>query len=122
MSTDRVAITAKAAEILHQVRQKHGEVLFHQSGGCCDGSAPMCLKKDEFLIGARDVLLGEIDHCPFYMAADQFSYFKNMHITIDVSVGRGASFSLEIPVGYRFMTVSRLFTDEEMRHLPAINI
>ena len=122
MHTERISITPRAIEILNQVRQKHGEIIFHQSGGCCDGSAPMCLKKEEFLIGSRDIFLGEIDHCSFYIAPDQFSYFKNTHITIDVVEGRGASFSLEIPLGYRFIAVSRLFTEEEIQNLEEIKI
>lgn len=120
MYTERLSITPRAIDILGQVRQKHGDVIFHQSGGCCDGSSPMCLKKEEFLIGARDVYLGTVDNCSFYIASDQFSYFKNMHITIDVVEGRGASFSLEIPLGYRFITVSRLFTDNEIQSLEKI--
>ncbi|MEM6795748.1 MAG: DUF779 domain-containing protein [Acidobacteriota bacterium] len=113
----RVSITAKASEVLAQVREEHGELVFHQSGGCCDGSSPMCLKKSEFFIGARDILVGEIDGCSFYMSPDQFSYFKHSHVTIDAVVGRGSSFSLEIPLGYRFMAVSRLFSDEELAQL-----
>jgi len=122
MYTQRLSITPKAIEVLNEVRQKHGNIIFHQSGGCCDGSSPMCLKKEEFLIGARDICLGSVDNCSFYMASDQFSYFKNMHITIDVVEGRGSSFSLEIPLGYRFMTVSRLFTDEEMQSIEKIKV
>jgi hypothetical protein len=77
----------------------------------------MCFQKDEFLIGSRDVCLGEIHGCRFYMASDQFEYYKNMHISIDVSKGCGSSFSLEIPLGLRFMTISRIFTDEEIKHV-----
>ncbi|MEM1181937.1 MAG: DUF779 domain-containing protein [Acidobacteriota bacterium] len=117
MGTKRVSITPKASEILEQVRQEHGELVFHQSGGCCDGSSPMCLKKSEFFIGARDILVGEVDGCGFYMAPDQFSYFKNSHVTIDAVVGRGSSFSLEIPLGYRFVAVSRIFSDEELAEI-----
>jgi len=91
--------------------------MFHQSGGCCDGSAPMCFAKGDFLIGSRDLCLGEIHGCRFYMAADQFEYYKNTHITIDVSEGRGSSFSLEIPLGLRFMAISRLFTEDELSHV-----
>ena len=117
MQASRVSITPQAINILNDVRQKHGDVIFHQSGGCCDGSSPMCLKKDEFLIGACDILVGVVDGSPFYMAEDQFSYFKSMHIKIDIAKGRGSSFSLEIPLGVRFMAVSRLLTDEELSQL-----
>ena len=120
MKTNRVSITPEATKVVDRVRQEHGDLLFHQSGGCCDGSSPMCLKKSDFLVGTRDVLLGEIHGCPFYMASDQFSYFKHMHVTIDVTEGRGSSFSLEIPLGIRFMTVSRLFTDDELVNLEEI--
>ncbi len=112
--TERLAVTDKAKEVIDTLRAKFGELIFHQSGGCCDGSAPMCFEKGDFLIGSRDLCLGEIHGCKFYMASDQFEYYKNMHITIDVSKGRGSSFSLEIPMGLRFMTISRLFTDDEL--------
>ncbi len=118
--TERVAVTAKAEAVIDQLREKHGELMFHQSGGCCDGSAPMCFVVGEFMVGSRDVLLGIIHGCEFYMAADQFEFWQNTHLTIDVTEGRGASFSLEIPLGLRFMTLSRLYTDEELENLPAI--
>jgi uncharacterized protein (DUF779 family) len=116
----RVSVTDKAREVIDQLREKYGELIFHQSGGCCDGSAPMCFAKGEFLLGSRDLCLGEIHGCQFYMASDQFEYVKNMHIKIDVSAGRGSSFSLEIPLGLRFMAISRLFSDEELAHLVPI--
>ena len=122
MEVKRVSVTDKAKTVIDQLREKHGELIFHQSGGCCDGSAPMCFEKGDFLIGSRDLCLGEIHGCNFYMAADQFEYMKNMHITVDVSAGRGSSFSLEIPLGLRFMAVSRLFTDEELKHLEPISV
>lgn len=117
MITQRVSVTDKARAVIEQLREKHGELIFHQSGGCCDGSAPMCFEEGEFLLGSRDLCLGEIHGCRFYMAADQFEYMKNMHITIDVSKGRGSSFSLEIPLGLRFMAISRLFSDKEIENL-----
>lgn len=117
MYVERVSVTEKARAVIDQLRETHGELMFHQSGGCCDGSAPMCFEKGEFLIGSRDVCLGEIHGCKFYMAADQFEFYKNMRITVDVSEGRGSSFSLEIPLGLRFMAISRLFTDSEMSNL-----
>jgi uncharacterized protein (DUF779 family) len=81
----------------------------------------MCFSTGDFMIGSRDVLLGTIHGCPFYMAADQFEYWQNTHLTIDVSPGRGSSFSLEIPLGLRFMVISRLFTEEELLTLPPVN-
>lgn len=118
--SERVAVTEKAEAVIDQLREKHGELMFHQSGGCCDGSAPMCFAVGDFMVGSRDVLLGSIHGCEFYMAADQFKFWKNTHLTIDISEGRGASFSLEIPLGLRFITLSRLFTDEELKHLRPI--
>jgi uncharacterized protein (DUF779 family) len=114
MYVERVSVTEQAKAVIEQLRQEHGPLIFHQSGGCCDGSAPMCLAQGDFLIGARDVCLGEIHGCRFYMAEDQFEYYRNMHIVVDVTRGRGSSFSLEIPLGLRFMAVSRLMTDAEL--------
>ena len=114
MKIKRVVITPKAAKVLEQLKQDHGELIFHQSGGCCDGSAPMCFMKGDFIIGSRDLHLGEVCGCNFYMAEDQYQYLKSMQITIDITEGRGSSFSLEIPLGLRFMTISRIFTDEEI--------
>ena len=122
MSVKRVSITDAAAKIVDQLRVKHGDLMFHQSGGCCDGSMPMCFKEGSFLIGRRDICLGNIHGCNFYMASDQFEYYKNMHIRIDVVEGRGSSFSLEIPLGVRFMAVSTLFSDDELRELNSENI
>jgi len=112
--SQRVAVTDKAREVIDRLRAEHGELMFHQSGGCCDGSAPMCFAKGDFMVGSRDLCLGEIEGCKFYMAADQFEYYKSSHIVVDVAQGRGSSFSLEIPLGLRFMAVSRIFTDEEL--------
>ena len=114
MVVERVSVTDAASAVIEKLRQQHGELMFHQSGGCCDGSSPMCFAKGDFLVGSRDLCLGEIDGCSFYMAADQFEYYKTSHIMVDVSKGRGSSFSLEIPLGLRFMAVSRLFTDDEL--------
>jgi len=111
---ERVSATDKAKAVIEQLRQQHGELMFHQSGGCCDGSAPMCFAKGDFMVGSRDVCLGEIEGCRFYMASDQFEYYRHSHIVIDVAPGRGSSFSLEIPLGLRFMAVSRIFSDEEL--------
>lgn len=105
---DRVQISEAAAEIVRQLKATHGPLMFHLSGGCCDGSAPMCFAKGEFMIGSCDLLIGTIEDCPFYIAADTFTYYKNSAITIDVTKGRGASFSLEIPLGVRFLMRSEL--------------
>jgi uncharacterized protein len=113
----RVKVTDEAKKLIGELRSKHGELMFHQSGGCCDGSSPMCYEAGDFLVGPADVWLGEIDGCDFYMAKDQFEYWKHTELTIDVTQGRGASFSLEIPMGVRFITKSRVFTFEETQNL-----
>lgn len=113
----RVKVTGEAKKVIDQIRAKHGELMFHQSGGCCDGSSPMCYEKGDFLVGSSDVWLGQIDGCDFWMAKDQFEFFKHTELTIDVTPGRGASFSLEIPLGVRFVTKSRVFTYEESQNL-----
>jgi len=105
----RVHVTDEAKKVIATLREKHGELMFHQSGGCCDGSSPMCYPKGEFITGRADVWLGEIDGCDFYIAKDQFEFFKHTELTIDVVPGRGASFSLEIPLGVRFVTKSKMF-------------
>jgi uncharacterized protein (DUF779 family) len=117
---DRVDITDAARAVVDRLREDHGDLMFHQSGGCCDGSSPMCYPLGEFRVGASDVLLGRIHDCPFYMARDQFELWQNTHLTVDVVKGRGASFSLEIPLGLRFVVHSRLFTDEELAELPPV--
>lgn len=111
--TARVRITDAAAAMVARLRAQHGALLFHQSGGCCDGSAPMCYPRGEFRVGAQDVLLGEIAGTPFYIGAAQFAYWQHTQLIIDVVPGRGAGFSLEAPEGVRFLTRSRLFTDAE---------
>ena len=113
----RVSATPAALALIGRLALRHGPLMFHQSGGCCDGSAPMCYPRDEFLIGDQDVLLGEIGGQPFYMGAAQFEYWRHTHLTIDVVPGRGGMFSLEGPEGVRFLTRSRLFSDEEDREL-----
>jgi uncharacterized protein (DUF779 family) len=118
----RVKVTIEAKKVIAELRAKHGELMFHQSGGCCDGSSPMCYEAGEFLVGSSDVWLGEIDGCDFYMAKDQFEFWKHTELTIDVSPGRGASFSLEIPLGVRFVTKSRVFTFEESQNLIATRV
>lgn len=113
----RVSITPEASEVIAKLKARFGELMFHQSGGCCDGSQPMCFEKGDFKIGNSDVCLGEIDGCEFWMNKDQFEYWKYTHLTIHVAKGRGSSFSLEIPMGLRFLTQSRLFSEEELSDL-----
>jgi hypothetical protein len=116
---ERVLVTEAAEAVINRLRSIHGALLFHQSGGCCDGSAPMCYPAREFRVGAQDVLMGGIAGCPFYMGAAQFEYWRHTQLIIDVVPGRGSGFSLEAPEGVRFLTRSRLFTDEESDALSA---
>jgi uncharacterized protein (DUF779 family) len=113
MSYSRVAISDKAVEVLNRLKEKHGELIFHQSGGCCDGSAPMIFEKEDLYLDDSDILLGQLEGVNYYMNKDQFDYWKHTHLTVDVTEGRGASFSLEIPLGVRFIIHSRLLTDSE---------
>lgn len=113
----RVEATPLAMNLIEALRLKFGELVFHQSGGCCDGSQPMCFEKGDFRIGSSDVCLGEIGGVEFWMAEDQFEYWKHTHLTLDVVEGRGSSFSLEIPMGLRFITRSRLFSEAEQKSL-----
>jgi len=115
----RVEATPAAAALVRELTAEHGPLLFHQSGGCCDGSAPMCFPHNDFRVGQRDVLLGHIEGTPFYMGAQQFEYWKHTHLTIDVVPGRGSGFSLEAPRGVRFLTRSRVFEDWEIAALEA---
>jgi hypothetical protein len=119
MAVQRVTATEATLQLIEELRALHGPLMFHQSGGCCDGSQPMCFPLGEFRVGGTDVCLGEIGGCPFYIAGDQFEYWKHTQLTIDVTKGRGSSFSLEIPLGKRFLVRSRLFTDEEQAELDA---
>jgi len=116
----RVTVTDAAREVIDHVRDRHGPLMFHQSGGCCDGSSPMCFEQGDFRLGDSDVKLGVVYDCPFYMARDQFEYWKHMQLTLDVKKGRGASFSLEIPLGVRFVIRSRLFTEDESDRLEPV--
>jgi hypothetical protein len=110
----RVLVTEAAARLVRQLRDRFGPLLYHQSGGCCEGSAPMCLRRGGFRVGARDVLLGVIEGCPFYVSAEQFPYWAHSQLTIDVVPNGGDSFSLEAADGVRFITRSRVFSDAEM--------
>lgn len=142
---ERVALTPAAAQLLAKLREQHGELMFHQSGGCCDGSSPMCYPAGEFLTGGADVHLGDLVIAPgrasgadsgadsgaqpeepflvpFWMSAAQYEYWKHTHLTVDVVPGRGAGFSLEAPEGVRFLIRSRVLTDEEYRTLAAAGV
>jgi uncharacterized protein len=111
--TPRVLISDEAKKVVQQLQDRFGALMFHQSGGCCDGSQPMCFELGDFKLGQSDVCLGEIAGCEFWMSKDQQEYWQYTQLTIDIVPGRGSSFSLEIPMGLRFITKSRLFTDEE---------
>ncbi|MEL6304040.1 MAG: DUF779 domain-containing protein [Bacteroidota bacterium] len=113
----RVLITEAAERVVQSLKEEHGPLMFHQSGGCCDGSSPMCFPKGELMTNDTDVLLGEVADCEFYMSKDQFDYWKHTQLTMDVVTGRGSSFSLEIPLGLRFVIKSRMFTEQELEAL-----
>jgi len=113
----RVTISEEARSVVQQLKEKFGELMFHQSGGCCDGSQPMCFEKGEFILGNSDVCLGVIEGCEFWMNKDQFEYWKFTQLNIHITQGRGSSFSLEIPMGLRFLTESKLFSEEELLDL-----
>lgn len=115
--TPRVTATPAALALIERLREKHGPLMFHQSGGCCDGSSPMCYPHGEFLVGQADVLIGEIGGAPFYIGRAQFQAWKHTQLIIDVVEGRGGMFSLEGPEGVRFLTRSRVFSDAEMAEL-----
>lgn len=122
MDTRKVIMTDDAKKVVDQLRERFGDLMFHQSGGCCDGSAPMCFQDGDFIVGPSDVKIGEVYGCDFYIAKDQYEYWKFSQLIIDVTEGRGASFSLEIPMGVRFMVKSRLFTDEEWLTIEADSV
>ena len=113
MNFERIAITEEATKIVEQLKLKHGELIFHQSGGCCDGSAPMIFEKEDMYLDDSDILLGQLSGVNYYMNKDQFEYWKHTHLTVDITKGRGSSFSLEIPLGIRFIIHSRILTEEE---------
>ena len=121
----RVAVTEEAADLLRRLTGRHGPLMFHQSGGCCDGSSPMCYPSGEFLTGDADVQLADLiieglaHAVPFWMSGSQFAYWKHTHLTVDVVPGRGGGFSVEAPDGVRFLIRSRLFTDAESKQLEA---
>ena len=125
-SVSRVAVTPEAADLIRRLRAEHGPLMFHQSGGCCDGSSPMCYPLGEFLTGPSDVLLGSLPvgdssgPVPVWMSAAQFEYWSHTHLTIDVVPGRGGGFSLEAPLGVRFLIRSRLLTEDELAALGTV--
>ena len=115
--TPRVTINSDAIAVINDLKQRFGDLMFHQSGGCCDGSQPMCFEKGEFKVGNSDVCLGIIEDCEFWMSKDQFEYWKYTQLNIGITRGRGSSFSLEIPMGVRFITQSRIYSSEELEQL-----
>jgi uncharacterized protein (DUF779 family) len=114
---DRVTATPEALAFIGELRARHGPLMFFQSGGCCDGSAPMCYAAGEFNISDTDVHLGELDGAPFYMGQEQFAYWEHTQLIIDVVPGNGGMFSLDNGTGRRFLVRSRLFSDEECGRL-----
>ncbi|WP_293764847.1 DUF779 domain-containing protein [uncultured Aquitalea sp.] len=112
--TDRITATPAARALLQRLSQRHGPLLLIQSGGCCDGSVPLCYRRDEFHIGDHDILLGEMTGTPFYMSPEIFEYWKNCQLTLDAEAGRGGGFSLETTEDMRFITHSRLFAEDEL--------
>ena len=117
MAFQQVAITEKAAEVVRKLKEEHGEVIFHQSGGCCDGTAPMLIEKEDMYLDDSDILLGQLEGVNYYMSEDMYDIWKYTHITVDVTEGRGSTFSLEIPLGLRFIIHSRIMTGEEAKLL-----
>jgi uncharacterized protein (DUF779 family) len=120
LDTRQVLATEAALALIERLKVKHGALMFHQSGGCCDGSSPMCFPLGEFLVGDSDVQLGEIGGAPFYMSKSQFEYWKHTQLTVDVVPGRGGMFSVEGSEGVRFLIRSRIFTDEEFEALAGL--
>jgi uncharacterized protein len=118
----RVDLTSAAAELLRSLTAKHGPLMFHQSGGCCDGSSPMCYPDGDFITSEADIRLGDLSvpgldrPIPFWMSVSQYEYWKHTHLTVDVVPGRGSGFSVEAPEGVRFLIRSRLLTEPELAH------
>ncbi|MEM6498399.1 MAG: DUF779 domain-containing protein [Pseudomonadota bacterium] len=116
----RVAATEAARELISEIHQDHPDILFHQSGGCCDGSSPMCYPASDFKVGSRDVKLGEIDGVPVFISGSQFEAWRHTQLILDVVPGRGGMFSLDNGRERRFLTRSRVFTDEELVALEGV--
>ena len=125
-SPSRVDLTGEAADLLRRLTGIHGPLMFHQSGGCCDGSSPMCFPAGDFITSEADVLLADlvVDGVPapiaFWMSVSQYEYWRHTHLTVDVVKGRGSGFSVEAPEGVRFLIRSRLLTDAELVDLALI--
>ncbi|WP_079528689.1 DUF779 domain-containing protein [Halobacillus hunanensis] len=119
---ERVTATDEALQLIEALKEKHGPLMFHQSGGCCDGSSPMCYPEGDLIVGTQDVLLGKIGETPFYIHKKQYDYWKHTQLIIDVVDGRGGMFSLEGVEGKRFLTRSRAFSDEEFKELKTAGI
>ena len=120
MSIHRLIATPEALKVIEMLKNKYGELVFNQSGGCCDGTAPMCYEKKDFHVPSRNVKMGEVGGCEFFIDPEQFEYFRYSQIILDVKEEKAAfgnSFSLEIDEGYQFITHSRIFSDEENRQL-----
>ena len=115
----QVVATDATLALLEELKGRHGALMFHQSGGCCDGSAPMCFPQGDFLLGDNDVHLGDIGGVPFYISESQYEYWCHTQLIIDVVPGRGGMFSLEGPTGKRFLTRSRFYEDAEWAALVA---
>ena len=120
MHTRRVVVTEAAREFIETLKKENGPLMFHQSGGCCDGSSPMCYPEGDLMLDDSDIWLGQIAGCDFYISKDQFEYWKHTQLTVDVVPGRGSSFSLEIPMGIRFVIRSKLFTEDESQTLQPV--
>jgi uncharacterized protein (DUF779 family) len=118
----RVDATPVAVRLIEQLRDRHGPIMFHQSGGCCDGSSPMCYPVGDLMLGSADVRLGDIAGAAFYMSASQFAYWQHTKLIIDVVPGRGGMFSLENGEGVRFLTRSRMYTPDELASLPPVEV
>ncbi len=117
----KVIATTEAIELIASLKLKHGPLMFHQSGGCCDNSAANCYLPGELTIGPSDVYLGDIGGCPFYIGKAQYEYWKFTQLIIDVIDGHGGTFSLEGPEGKAFHTRSRVFENDELIELGLIN-
>jgi len=120
MIIHRLTVTSEALKVIEMLKNEYGELVFNQSGGCCDGTAPMCYEKKDFHVPSRNIKIGEVGGCEFFIDKDQFEYFRYSQIVLDVKEEKAAfgnSFSLEIDEGYQFITRSRIFSDEENRLL-----
>ena len=116
---EQVVATAAAVKLIGELKLEYGPLMFHQSGGCCDGSSPMCYPRGEFMVGDVDVQLGEVDGEPFYMSRSQFEYWKHTQLILDVVPGRGGQFSLDNAEGVRFLIRGRVFNENEILDLRA---